>query len=152
MKNDRIATMFRQMADVMEFQGDNPFKINAYRKAARIIKDLQDDIESVWKEDRLKSLPGVGEALSKKIDEFLRTGRMAKYEEIIKMVSDGILELLKIPSLEPKTVALIHRELGVENRDNLKRVIQDGTLAQLTGMGQKKIEIIHREFNKRDIN
>ncbi|NOY76446.1 MAG: DNA polymerase/3'-5' exonuclease PolX [Calditrichaeota bacterium] len=142
MKNRTIATMFEKIADVLEFQGEIPFKVNAYRKAARIIGDMQEDIEDVWREGRLKDIPGIGTALASKIEEFLTTGKMSKYEEVVSSVPAGLIELLEIQNMGPKTVALAYKKLGVENLEDLKRVIADGSLAQLPGMGQKKVENI----------
>ncbi len=142
MKNHLIAEMFDQMADVLEFKGEIPFKVNAYRKASRTIKDLQIDIETLWKTNKLSTIPGVGSSLSKKIDEFLKTGRMTKYEEIVHSVPPGLIDLLKIQSLGPKTLALAYKKLNVETLEDLKRVIQDDSLAQLPGMGEKKVENI----------
>jgi len=139
MKNRIIASMFEKISDVLEFQGEIPFKVNAYRKAARIIGDMQEDIEDVWREGRLKDIPGIGTALAGKIEEFLTTGKMSKYEEVVSSVPTGLIELLEIQNLGPKTVALAYKKLGVENLGDLKRVIADGSLAQLPGMGQKKV-------------
>ena len=149
-KNHLIAEMFEQMADVLEFKGEIPFKVNAYRKASRIIKDLQIDIETLWKANKLNTIPGVGSGLAKKIDEFLETGRMTKYEEIVHSVPPGLIDLLKIQSLGPKTLALVHKKLNVETLEDLKRVIQDGSLAQLPGMGEKKAENILKGIQLRE--
>ncbi len=142
MKNRVIAEMFEKIADVLEYQGEIPFKVNAYRKAARVIRDMQEDIEDVWREGRLEQIPGIGKALATKIDEYLTTGKMTKYEEVVKSVPAGLIELLEIQNLGPKTVALANKELGVESLDDLKRVIEDGRLAQLPGLGEKKVENI----------
>ncbi|MDZ7373067.1 MAG: DNA polymerase/3'-5' exonuclease PolX [candidate division KSB1 bacterium] len=143
-KNRLIADMFEQIADVLEFKSELPFKVNAYRKAARVIGDLQEDIEQVWREGRLDSIPGIGKGMREKIEEFLASGRMSKYEEVMKDVPAGLLDLLKIQNLGPKTLALAHRELGVNNLEDLKRVIEDGSLAALPGMGPKKVENIRK--------
>ena len=150
MKNRLIAEMFEQMADVLEFKGEIPFKVNAYRKASRVIKELQIDIENLWKENKLNTIPGVGTGLAKKIDEFLKTGRMTKYEEIVRSVPPSLIDLLKIQSLGPKTLALAHEKLNVETLEDLKRVIQNGTLAQLPGMGEKKVENILKGIQLRE--
>ena len=82
--------MFQRMADVLESRGELFFKVNAYRKAAQAIIDIPEYIEVVWSEGRLLKIPGIGEGLGKKIDEFLKTGRMSKYEEITSDVpGDG---------------------------------------------------------------
>lgn len=144
MKNEAIATIFEKMADILEFQGEITFKVNAYRKASRVIKDLQEDIETVWQEGRLRELPGIGEALVKKIDEFITTGAISKYEEISRGVASELLNLLNIQNLGPKTLALAHKQLRVNNVQDLIKVIEDGSLAQLPGMGPKKVDNINR--------
>jgi len=143
-KNRVIADMFEQIADVLEFKGDLPFKVNAYRKAARVVGDLQEDIEELWKEGKLDTIPGIGKGMREKIEEFLSTGKMARYDEVMRDVPPGLLDLLKIQNLGPKTLALAHRELGVNNLDDLKRVIEDGSLARLPGMGPKKVDNIRK--------
>ncbi len=144
MKNKAIADIFERMADILEFKGEIPFKVNAYRKASRTINDLQEDIEIVWQERRLRELPGIGDALVKKIVEYLTEGKVSKYEEIRKDVSTELLNLLNIQNLGPRTLALAHKSLKVNNLQDLIRAIEEGTLAQLPGMGQKKVENIQK--------
>ncbi|HDK35568.1 MAG TPA: DNA polymerase/3'-5' exonuclease PolX [Bacteroidetes bacterium] len=144
MKNKIVAAMFEKIADVLEFQGEIPFKVNAYRKAARVIGEMQEDIEDVWREGRLREIPGVGTALATKIEEYLTTGKMTKYEDVVSSVSADLIELLEIQNLGPKTAALANKKLGVENLNDLKRVIADGSLAKLPGMGEKKVENIQK--------
>jgi len=144
MKNKAIAELFDRMADVLEFQGENVFKVNAYRKAARVLKDMQEDVAQLLQENRLKDIPGIGEALAKKIEEYLTTGHIAKIDETISTVPSALIELLRIPNLGPKTLALAHKSLGVLNLEDLKAVIADGRLAKLPGMGEKKVENIRK--------
>ena len=157
MKNREIADIFEKMADILEFKGEIHFKVNAYRKASRVIKDLQEDIEDVWQQGKLRELPGIGDALVKKIDEYLKSGKISKYEEISRDVSSDLLKLLNIQNLGPKTLALAHKNLNVNNIQDLLRVVANGSLAQLPGMGQKKFENmqksiqLHRsEYQQRD--
>ena len=144
MKNRDIADIFERMADILEFKGEIPFKVNAYRKASRVIKDLQQDIEEVWQQGKLRELPGIGDALVKKINEYFQTGKISKYEEIQQDVSPDLMKLLNIQNLGPRTLALANKKLNVNNIDDLLRVIKDGSLAQLLGMGQKKVENIQK--------
>ena len=144
MKNREIADIFEKMADILEFKGEISFKVNAYRKASRVIKDLQKDIEDVWQEGKLRELPGIGDALVKKIDEYLTSGKISKFEEVSRDVSPELLKLLNIQNLGPKTLALAHKDLNVNNIKDLRRAIADGSLAQLPGMGQKKVENIQK--------
>ena len=144
MKNQIIAEIFEEIADGLEFLGENPFKINAYRKAARILTDLTEEIAVVAGEGRLRKLPGVGEAIAKKIDEYLGTGRMSKHEEVVREVPPDLLDLLRIQGLGPKTLKLAHDRLDLKDLDDLKRLIGDGSLASLPGLGEKKVENIAR--------
>ena len=144
MKNNEIATIFDKIADILEFMGEISFKINAYRKASRVIKDLQEDIEAISRNGKLRELPGIGDALVKKINEYLDTGKINKYEDISKDVPPELLSLLNIQNLGPKTLALAHQKLNIKNIDDLTRVIDDGSLSLLPGMGQKKVENIRK--------
>ena len=144
MKNRVIAEMFDRIADILEFKGELPFRVLAYRKASRVIQDLRDDIESIWKEGKLEEIPGIGEGMAKKIDEYLSTGKMAKYEEASKSVPSSLIDLLNIQGLGPKTLSLAYEKLKVKNLEDLKRVIADGSLAKLPRMGEKKVENINK--------
>jgi len=144
MKNKEIADIFEKMADILEFKGEIPFKVNAYRKASRVINDLQQDIEELSQQGRLRDLPGIGDAMVKKINEYLETGKISKYEQIRQDVSPELMKLLNIQNLGPRTLALANKKLRVNNIDDLMRVIEDGSLAQLPGMGAKKVENIQK--------
>jgi DNA polymerase (family 10) len=137
MKNKELARIFNRIADALEYKGENVFRVVAYRKAARVLDDLGEDVETLNKKGRLSELPGIGEGIAKKIDEYLRTGKMKKYEEVIKRIPDQLLDMLDIQNLGPKTLALAHKKLGVKNLRDLKHVIANGRLAKLPQMGEK---------------
>jgi len=143
-KNKELARIFNQIADALEYKGENVFRVVAYRKAAKVLDELIEDVEELNKQNRLKELPGIGEGIAKKIDEYLKTGKMQKYEEATKGIPESLLELLNIQNLGPKTLALANRNLGVKNLTDLKRVIEDGSLAKLPQMGEKKVENIKK--------
>ena len=144
MKNREIASIFEKMADILELKGDNPFKINAYIKAARILNDLPTDIEEIAQSCELQKIPGIGKGTAEKIIEYLETGRITKFEQLRQDISNELIALLGIPSLGPKTVALLHKEFKINNLEDLKQVITDGRITHLPGMGEKKIENIMR--------
>jgi DNA polymerase (family 10) len=144
MKNKEIAILFSRIADALEIKGEMSFKVVAYRKAARILEDLTEDIEKVAKQGRLRDIPGIGSGFAKKIEEYLETGRMKKYGEALSAIPEGLLELLEIQSLGAKTIHLAHQELGVKSLEDLKKVIENGSLAGLFGMGEKKVENIRK--------
>ena len=139
MKNFELARIFERIADALEIKGENHFKVVAYRKVSRILKDFPEEIEKVYRDGRLRDIPGIGEGIAKKIAEYLETGEMKKYREALEGIPQGLLELLDVPNLGPKTIKLAHEKLGVKNLEELKRVIEDGSLAKLPGMGAKKV-------------
>ena len=144
MKNKEISALFERVADLMEFKGENPFKVSAYRRAARIIGDLTRDIEEIFRGGELKAIPGVGEGIAQKISEYLETGRMAAYDELHEGIPEELLALMNIPGMGPKTLSLIHKEVGIKDMADLMRAIEHGRLIGLPGMGEKKVENIRR--------
>ena len=143
-KNKELADLFDKMADILEFKDENPFKINAYRKASRILGDLTQDIEEIAGRGELKDIPGIGEGMAKKIEEYLKTGKVSKFEEVKKGVSDELIAMMDIPGMGPKTLALLHKERKIENLSQLEKAVEDGSLIGLPGMGEKKVENIRR--------
>ena len=144
MKNKELADLFEKMADILEFKGENPFKISAYRKASRIIGDLTQDIEEIAESGKLKDVPGIGEGMAQKVVEYLKTGKISKFEEVKKGVPDELIAIMDIPGMGPKTLAMFHREKGISNLSQLERALENGSLLGLFGMGEKKIENIKR--------
>jgi len=144
MKNKELADLFEKMADILEFKGENPFKISAYRKASRIIGDLTQDIEEIAEQGELKNIPGIGEGMAQKVVEYLKTGKISKFEEVKKGVPDELIAIMDIPGMGPKTLALIHKGRGINNLSQLEKAVEDSSLTDLPGMGEKKIENIKR--------
>ncbi len=144
MKNKEVADLFEKMADILEFKGENPFKISAYRKASRIIGDLTQEIEQIAEQGELKNIPGIGEGLAQKIVEYLKTGKVSKFEEARKGVSDELIAIMDIPGMGPKTLSMLHKEKGISNIAQLEKAMEDGSLMGLFGIGEKKIENIKR--------
>jgi DNA polymerase (family 10) len=144
MKNKELADLFGKMADILELKGENPFKISAYRKASRIIGDLTQDIEEITEIGKLKEVPGIGEGMAQKIMEYLKTGKISKFEEARKGVSDELIAVMDIPGMGPKTLSMLHKEKGIGNLSQLEKAVEDGSLIGLFGIGEKKIENIKR--------
>jgi len=143
-KNQELAKLFEEIGKALEFKGENQFKIIAYYKVARVLRDLPQDIEQIWKAGKLREIPGIGEGIAKKIDEYLKTGRMSKYEEVMKDIPKELLELMDVQSLGPRTLKLAYERLGVKTKEDLLRVIENGSLEKLPGMGKKKVENIKK--------
>lgn len=89
MKNHEIAALFERIANVLELKGENTFRINSYRKAARVIGDLTVDVEVLAREGKLTDIPGIGEGTAEKIVEYINTGKMSKYEEAMIPLADS---------------------------------------------------------------
>jgi DNA polymerase (family 10) len=144
MKNKELADLFEKMADILEFKGENPFKISAYRKASRIIRDLTQDIEDITESGKLKDVPGIGEGTAQKIMEYLKTGKVSKFEEVRKGVPDELIAIMDIPGMGPKTLSMLHKAKGISNLSQMEKAVEDGSLVGLPGIGEKKVENIKR--------
>ncbi len=142
MKNFEISGIFRNIANILEIKGDIIFKIRAYERAAQNIEGLTEDIEDYARQDRLREIPGIGVDLANKIKEFIDTGKIQAYEELKKTVPQGILELLLIPGVGPKTAKLLFDKLEIQNIQDLEKAIKGGKLENIPGIKEKTIENI----------
>ncbi len=139
MKNQEIARLLEMIADALELKGETGFRPLAYRRAARVLNELTEDVEDLARDNRLESVSGIGTGIAKKIREYLTTGKIRKLEEVTRDINPELFTLLNIPGVGPKTVKLLHEKLGVNNIYDLKRVLADGSAASLPGMGEKKV-------------
>ena len=137
--NSTLAAVFQQMAEVNQIIDGNRFKTNAYQKAARVMKELTKDVSAVPPAE-LTSIEGVGKGLAEKIAEFVETGAIDEHRQMLAGIPAGLLDLLDIPGLGPKGIAQLWKEAGVESVADLEKGIADGSLAELKGMGKKKLE------------
>ena len=136
--NAEVATAFEEMADLLEIEGANPFRVRAYRFAARTLRDLPAEVgEMVAKGEDLTSLPGIGDDLAGKIKEILATGTAAALEAQRKRVPATLTELLRIPGLGPKRVKTLAHELKVRSLSELQTAAQAGRVRTLAGFGEK---------------
>jgi len=129
------------MADILEIKGDNPFKIRAYRRGALNVEGLTKNVEDLSPEE-LRDIPGIGEELAAKIEEYVRTGAMHAYEKLRSEVPAGLLSLLAVPGLGPKTARLLHDKLGVTGIDELEQAAAGHRLAGIPGIREKTEENI----------
>lgn len=144
MKNADVARVLNDIADLLELKGENVFKVRAYQKAARSIEHLPTEVERLVAEDRLKGIPGVGEAIARKTTELVTTGKLQYYEDLKKEFPEGISTLLDIPGVGPKTAMLLSQELGIKTIEDLEAAIREGKVAALPRMGEKTAEnILH---------
>ena len=145
MINLDIAKIFDEIADILELKGENPFKIRAYKRAARTIETLTQDLKMIAERggvSELKKIPGVGEGIAKKIVEIAKTGDCKKHRELMQEVPAGLLELLAIPRVGPKTIAKVHEESGISSIEELEEAAKLHKLERLPGLGAKVEENI----------
>lgn len=139
MENIEYAAVFAEIANLLEIQGANPFRIRAYRNAARTIETLSGSVESfIEREDsRLEELPGIGKDLAAKIRELYETGELEFLEELRRGVPATLIQVMKIPGLGPKRAHQIWDELGISTLEELEKAARDDALLQLPGFGEK---------------
>ena len=134
MKNPLVSEILNEIADYLEFANE-PFKVRAYRKAALVIEGLSEDIEQVWKEGRLMELPGIGEGIAKKIDDFLKNNKSKYLEELKKKTPVDMEQLGKIEGIGPKTILKLYKELKVKNAADLEKAAKQGKIQKIKGLG-----------------
>lgn len=137
MNNKQLADTFTLIADLLEIKGEIIFKTIAYRKAAESLIGLSRDASEYWKEKTLMEIPGVGKAIAEKIDELLQTGKLEFLEKLKKEVHPDLATWMKVPSLGPKKIAMISKELKITSLVDLEKVAKAGKLKNLPGMGAK---------------
>ncbi|MGE5130342.1 MAG: DNA polymerase/3'-5' exonuclease PolX [Sphingomonadaceae bacterium] len=136
--NADIARVFGEIADLLELENGNPFRVRAYRNAARIVEGQRVDLAGLVEQGKpLPKLPGIGADLSAKIAEIAATGTCRLREQLTKRAPAGITDLLHLPGLGPKRVQALYRELDVHTPAQLQRAAQDGRLRGLAGFGEK---------------
>jgi DNA polymerase (family 10) len=137
MHAEDAAQMFDEIARLLEFRGENPFKIRAYDNAADTLRELDEPIDALIAEDRLEDLPGIGTAIAQKIIDLATTGSVPLYERLISETPIGVVDLLRVPGLGPKRARAAYDTLGIDSLDALKEAAADGSLAGVAGFGDK---------------
>ena len=147
MTNEEIAEFFENMAVVLEIKGDSIFKIRAYQRAARTIEQLSFSLEQAVEDDMdLKTIPGIGKAISSKIQELVTTGRVGTYERLKGELPDDVLTLMSVPGIGPRTAMLIARELEAGSIEEVEKAALDGRLDALPSMGEETAQGILRHI------
>ncbi|MGD2104039.1 MAG: helix-hairpin-helix domain-containing protein, partial [Anaerolineae bacterium] len=140
MDNRQVADIFSAMADILDIQGANYHRVMAYRRAAENVAALGRPLEEMWREGDLKSIPGIGDTLASKIDELMQTGSLQAYRELQSQVPEGVVDMLEIPGVGPKSAARFWKELGITSIEGLDRAADAGRLRELHGFGAKSEE------------
>jgi len=146
MENYEIARIMHELADLLEIKGESYYKVNAYRNASRVIDALDEPVKKLWKEGRLKEIPGIGKNIATKIDELLTTGNMKKYQELLNEIPHGLLEVITLPGIGPKRARMLNEELGITNLDELAAAAREKKLRNLPGMGVRLEDQILRSI------
>lgn len=142
MDKHSLARIFNELGLLLELKGENPFKVRAYYNAARTIENLAEDLASLIRENRLREVPGIGEAIAQKIGEWVATGTLEYYENLKAATPPGLFEMLRIPGMGPKKVWLVYQELGITSLEALETACEDQLLQNLAGFGVKTQEKI----------
>ncbi|MDH3503697.1 MAG: DNA polymerase/3'-5' exonuclease PolX [Nitrospirota bacterium] len=148
--NTEIADMFSRLAELLEIQGANPFRIRAYRKAAQTIEGLPHSVTSMLAEGTdLSELPGIGRDLAAKIQEMVETGHLSLLDQVSSQLPGQLAELAKIPTLGPKRVKMLYDTLGIQDLKGLAKAARAGKIRELHGFGPKIEEKILAETDRR---
>ncbi len=141
--NAEIAKIFNEYADLLEIKGENPFKVRAYRNAARVVENIAKPLEELVNEGYdLTKLPGIGADLSLYIKEIVKTGKFSKLEEIKEEIPPTLVDLLSIEGLGPKRIKTLYEKLHVQSMEDLRRAAQSGEIEKLPGFGPTLVERI----------
>jgi DNA polymerase (family 10) len=142
MNREDATAIFERIATLLEMQGENPFKVRAYRTGAEVVESFSGDIMKLAAENQLAGIKGLGEALRDKLHEMATTGRLEFYEKLKAEFPDTIFELFDVQGLGPKKIAALHAELGVSSIADLRRACESGEAAKLSGFAAKTVEKI----------
>jgi DNA polymerase (family 10) len=152
MRNLEIATIFSRIADLLEIQGANPFRVRAYRRAAASLEGLTGEVEALVSGGSVREIPGIGADLASKICEYVTTGSIPFYEQLKQEVPLGLLKLVAVPSVGPKTAKEIYDRFHTQSVEELEALCREGKLLGVPGFKQKTIDNILRgiEIVKRE--
>lgn len=144
MQNTDVAALFTELADLLEIQGANPFRVRAYRNAARTIENLSESVAGIVADPDhdLSNLEGIGKDLAEKIETIVKTGHLPQLEEQRAEIPADVREMLRIPGLGPKKVAALFHELNIRTLGDLRAAAESGKIAELKGFGKKSAESI----------
>jgi DNA polymerase (family 10) len=150
MKNKFVADILYQIADLLDIKGDLFFKTRAYRMAAQKIETMDKDIEILTNEHKLHSIPGIGDALAKKIEEIVETGKLEYLDHLKREFPEELLSLLELSGLGPKKVGALFNKLGISSIEELKQACNNGNLRDLDGFGEITERNILRSIKLRE--
>ncbi|MDH5174989.1 MAG: helix-hairpin-helix domain-containing protein, partial [Elusimicrobiota bacterium] len=144
MKNREVIKLLQEIGQLLELKGENPFRVRSYEKAAQNVSSLTEPIEKLVSNDKLQTIPGIGEGIAKKIKEYLETGKLKYFEELKKAFPEGLLEIMSVPGVGPKTAKTLYEELKIKSLTQLEKAAREHRLSELRRLGEKTEENIVR--------
>ena len=147
-RNEQVAQLLYDIAELLALEGESPFRVRAYTQAARNIEALVEDIDDLDRAGELDDIPGVGESIARKLHEYLQSGRLQYYEELKARAPVGAAELLEVPSIGPVRARLLSKGLGIATIAQLQQAAQEHRLCTLPGFGAKLEARIAREADR----
>jgi len=145
-----IVEVLERIGTMMEIKGENPFKVRAYFSGARTLQIMEEDLGTVIEEERLGDVPGIGKALTEKIETLFATGELKFYDDLIASVPSGLLDLLEVPGLGGKKIKALHEQLEIDSIESLTEACNEGKVAELKGFGEKTQEKILSGIKNRE--
>ncbi len=128
MRNSEVAELLDRLGELVEANGEDRFKVIAYHRAATSIRNMDDDVEELWKKGKLEDIKYVGEGIAKKIDEYLRTGRLQLLERLREKTPPGVPLLTKVQGIGPRTAYHLSHDLGISSVEELRKALEEGKL------------------------
>ena len=144
-----VARLFGNIADMLEFKDENPFKIRSYRMASEALGEMQAQVADIVARGgpaELQKIPGIGKSISGQIIEILDTGRSSYFDELTKDIPGTVLDLRRVSGIGLKTAQLLYRDFGVTSLEELKALAEAGGLISVPGLGEKSISRIERSL------
>ena len=145
-----IVEVLERIGTMLEIKGENPFKVRAYFSGARTLQTMEEDLGMVIEEERLGDVPGIGKALTEKIETLFATGELKFYDDLIASVPSGLLDLLEVPGLGGKKIKALHEQLEIDSIESLTEACNEGKVAELKGFGEKTQEKILSGIKNRE--
>lgn len=149
--NVEVARVLQQIADMLEFQNENPFKFRSYQMAAETVGSMGTPITEIAARggaSELQKIPGIGKTISAQIIEIIETGKSSYFEEITKGVPATVLDLRRVSGIGLKTAQLLYRDLGIKSLEELRSLAEGGGLASVPGLGEKTISRITKSLGR----
>ena len=143
-----VAHILRQIGSLLEIKGEDAFKVRSYERAAESIEQGNYDLELLAETGRLREIPGIGPNLEPKIREIILTGRSSYLEKLTKEVPLGLLELIKVPGIGPKTAWILYENLNIDGLDALEDALDNHLIQRVPGLGRRREETIAKGLSE----